>query len=194
VKWIDQLAPGRRNINIRRSSEVHFSDEQKKSAVIELCTREGAASSVAEQLGTSRSNLYKLKKELLGERDIEAMKESSGWAAPRDSDAMLAELESLDKQICRKQLELDILTKAVEIAKKAELVNTMLDDAVASLQHGERPIVHTDRGCHYRWPGWVSRIEEAGLTRSTSKKGCSPDNEACEGFFGRIENEMFYGR
>jgi hypothetical protein len=46
VKWIDRLAPARRKINIRRSSEVHFSDEQK-SAVIELCTREGAASSVA---------------------------------------------------------------------------------------------------------------------------------------------------
>ena len=25
-----------------------------------------------------------------------------------------------------------------------------------------------------------------------SKKGCSPDNSACEGFFGTIKNEMFY--
>ena len=23
---------------------------------------------------------------------------------------------------------------------------------------------------------------------------CSPDNSACEGFFGRIKNEVFYGR
>lgn len=27
-----------------------------------------------------------------------------------------------------------------------------------------------------------------------SKKGCSPDNAACEGFFGRMKNEMYYGR
>jgi transposase InsO family protein len=27
-----------------------------------------------------------------------------------------------------------------------------------------------------------------------SKKGCSPDNAACEGFFGRLKNELFYGR
>jgi transposase InsO family protein len=27
-----------------------------------------------------------------------------------------------------------------------------------------------------------------------SKKGCSPDNSACEGFFGRLKNEMFHGR
>ena len=26
-----------------------------------------------------------------------------------------------------------------------------------------------------------------------SRKGCSPDNAACEGFFGRLKNEMFYG-
>ena len=25
-------------------------------------------------------------------------------------------------------------------------------------------------------------------------KECSPDNSACEGFFGRIKNEMFFGR
>ena len=37
-------------------------------------------------------------------------------------------------------------------------------------------------------------MNEAGLTRSMSKKGCSPDNSACEGFFGRIKEEMFYYR
>lgn len=27
-----------------------------------------------------------------------------------------------------------------------------------------------------------------------SAKGCSPDNSACEGFFGRLKNEFFYYR
>lgn len=76
----------------------------------------------------------------------------------------------------------------------ADLANTMLDAAIQSLNSGEHPIVHSDRGCHYRWPGWIERMENAGLVRSMSKKGCSPDNSACEGFFGRIKNEMFYGR
>jgi len=74
----------------------------------------------------------------------------------------------------------------------AALVNTMLDNAIATLKPGERPIVHSDRGCHYRWPGWISRMKMFGLTRSMSKKGCSPDNSACEGLFGRLKNEMFY--
>lgn len=77
----------------------------------------------------------------------------------------------------------------------AELVNTMLDTAIKTVADGaDRPIVHSDRGAHYRWPGWLSRIAEAGLTRSMSRKACSPDNAACEGFFGRLKTELFYPR
>lgn len=74
------------------------------------------------------------------------------------------------------------------------LVNKMLEEAIGTLSPSEHPLIHTDRGCHYRWSGWIERMENAGLTRSMSKKGCSPDNAACEGFFGRLKNEMFYGR
>lgn len=76
----------------------------------------------------------------------------------------------------------------------AELVNTMLDQGIALLKENEKPIIHSDRGCHYRWPDWIKRMEKAGLIRSMSKKGCSPDNSACEGFFGILKNEMFYDR
>lgn len=76
----------------------------------------------------------------------------------------------------------------------AQLTNTMLSNAIEILSPEEHPIVHSDRGCHYRWPDWIKIMEEASLTRSMSKKGCSPDNSACEGFFGRLKNEMFYNR
>jgi putative transposase len=369
-EWIDKLIPGERKVSIKRSAVVKFTQDQKKDAVIELCTREGSAAAVADRLGTCRYSLYKWKKELLGEEDTN-MSEPGKFMLPDDRDALLAEVDSLKKQIYRQQMELDILNKAVEIIKKdqgidprkltnkekvslidalreryplnellkmmgipkssyfyqkkaqtrpdkyaalrtnvkkiftenqsrygyrrvyaiirnngtiisekvirrimkeeqlivpfkrkrryssykgeispavenlvdrdfhantpntkwltdltefhipagkvylspiidcfdglvvswtigtspdAELVNTMLDDAICNLTDGEHPIIHSDRGCHYRWPGWVSRMENAGLTRSMSKKGCSPDNSACEGFFGRLKNEMFYYR
>jgi transposase InsO family protein len=77
----------------------------------------------------------------------------------------------------------------------AELVNSMLDVAIETIAPtGEQPIVHSDRGAHYRWPGWLSRIADAKLVRSMSRKGYSPDNAACEGFFGRLKNELFYSR
>lgn len=87
-----------------------------------------------------------------------------------------------------------IASWAIGTSPNAELVNTMLDRAIATLGKGERPLVHSDRGGHYRWPGWLEIMEDAGLTRSMSKKACSPDNAACEGFFGRLKNEMFYNR
>ena len=45
---------------------------------------------------------------------------------------------------------------------------------------------------HYRWPGWLALMERFGLTRSMSAKGCSPDNAAAEGFFGRMKTEAVY--
>jgi len=80
----------------------------------------------------------------------------------------------------------------IGVSPDSELANTMLDSAIDTLKPDEHPVVHSDRGCHYRWPGWIERMEAAGLIRSMSKKGCSPDNSACEGFFGRVKNEMFY--
>lgn len=37
-------------------------------------------------------------------------------------------------------------------------------------------------------------MQKYHLQRSMSRKSCSPDNAACEGFFGRMKNEYFYGR
>lgn len=82
---------------------------------------------------------------------------------------------------------------SISTSPNADLVNSMLDQALVSLPLESKPIVHSDRGAHYRWPGWLERIKTNGLTQSMSKKGCSPDNSACEGFFGRLKNEFFYG-
>ena len=76
----------------------------------------------------------------------------------------------------------------------AALANGSLEDACGTLAPGQHPVCHSDRGCHYRWPGWIGICEGNGLVRSMSRKGCSPDNSACEGFFGRLKNEFFYHR
>ena len=88
-----------------------------------------------------------------------------------------------------------VVSWTIGTSPDAELVNTMLDAAIETVaETNDRPVVHSDRGGHYRWPGWLSRMSEANLTRSMSRKACSPDNAACEGFFGRLKNELFYPR
>jgi transposase InsO family protein/transposase-like protein len=370
-KWIDQLRPGARKVSIRRGSAVSFSVEEKRRAVVDLCSREGPAAAISRQVGVSRQSLYAWKNELLAKEAPARMSNKAGHPSSDDRDELMREVESLRRRIHRLQLEHDILKKANDLLKKdqgidpqdltngektllvdalrttyrlselleqlqmprssyfyhkarlrapqkyaevraailglfginkgrygyrrihaalrrrglsisektvrrimaeeglivvtvkrrpfssykgeispavqnvvernfhaeapnrkwltditefqlpfgkvylspmidcfdgmvvswtigtspdAELVNTTLDVAIASLAEGEHPIVHTDRGSHYRWPGWISRMQQARLTRSMSKKGCTPDNAACEGFFGRLKNEMYYNR
>lgn len=88
-----------------------------------------------------------------------------------------------------------VISWSIGTQPDACLVNTMSDAAIGTVKDGkERPIIHSDRGAHYRWPGWLTRISDANLIRSMSRKGSSQDNAACEGFFGRLKTELFYLR
>jgi len=44
-----------------------------------------------------------------------------------------------------------VVSWAIGTSPDAELVNTMLDNAISLLSDGEHPIIHSDRGSHYRW-------------------------------------------
>ena len=87
----------------------------------------------------------------------------------------------------------EIIASKIELKPTANLANSTLAMAIERLKNTmDKPVVHSDRGCHYRWPKWIKIMTENNLNRSMSKKGCSPDNAACEGFFGRMKNECFY--
>ena len=81
-----------------------------------------------------------------------------------------------------------LVSWAMSASPNAELTNGSLELACGKLSPDEHPIIRTDRGCHYRWPGWISICEANGLIGSMSEKACSPDNSAIEGFFGRLKN------
>lgn len=87
-----------------------------------------------------------------------------------------------------------LVSWSIATSPNAELANSSLAKACEKLRAGEHPVCHTDRGSHYRWPGWLSICERFNIVRSMSKKGCSPDNSACEGLFGRLKNEFFHYR
>ena len=177
---------------------------------------------VSEDIGYSRASIYQWRKRYLKEGTLGLMNhknitpgtlvESSVSSTDISSD----EINQLKAQIQANEKWLTDITEFAIPAGKvylspivdcfdgllvdwnistspyALLVNSMLDDAAKLLSVGEKSIIHSDRGVHYRWPGWIDRMEKNGFIRSMSKKGCSPDNSACEGVFGRIKNEMFY--
>ncbi len=46
-----------------------------------------------------------------------------------------------------------VVSWSISTIPDANLVNMMLDGATQALLHGQHPVVHSDRGSHYRWPG-----------------------------------------
>lgn len=86
----------------------------------------------------------------------------------------------------------DVVSLAVGASPGKALVAETLAGAVAATGGGFT--LHSDRGWHYRTPDWVAACGAAGVTRSMSRKGHSPDNAAMEGFFGRLKVEPFQGR
>lgn len=130
--------------------------------------------------------------ENLLERDFSAEKPNEKWLTDLSEFAIPAGKVYLSPIIdCFDGLP---VSWTISTSPNAELANTMLERAITTLKEDEKPIVHSDRGGHYRWPGWIDLMDKANLIRSMSKKGCSPDNSACEGFFGTIKQEMFYNR
>jgi len=93
--WIDELRPGARKVPIKRGSTVSFSGEQKRGAVIALCSRNGSAEAVAASVGVSRQMLCLWKRQLL-ERGVPAtMSRKKDLSPSDDRDELVREIESL---------------------------------------------------------------------------------------------------
>lgn len=117
--WIEELHPsiGKRVVG-RVAGSVPKSQEVKRAAVIELCTREQSARAVAQKTGVSRPTLYNWKNQLLGPEAPASMKRQTKPAPDEARVKLEQQVESLRRDIRKLQLEHDILKKANELIKK----------------------------------------------------------------------------
>ena len=70
----------------------------------------------------------------------------------------------------------------------------MLDMAFEKFDNLEGLIFHSDQGWQYQHFSYHKILEEKGIFQSMSRKGNCLDNSPMENFFGKMKNEMFYGR
>ena len=126
-RWVcraltDELHPGVRKRLVGRAPHVQHSLELKNSAVIELCTRTTSAQEIAEKVSVCRPTLYNWKNQLLGREAPASMKPSKDSESVPEN-TQLTELQQqvdlLQRNIRRLQLEHDLLKKANELLKKA---------------------------------------------------------------------------
>ena len=56
-----------------------------------------------------------------------------------------------------------VVSWSIEHARTRRWVNTMPDDALDTLSEHDKPVIHSDRGGHYRVAGWLERINTSDL-------------------------------
>lgn len=85
-----------------------------------------------------------------------------------------------------------IISYAVGTSPNLELTNSSLRDALATLEQGQAPLVHSDQGFQYQHRSWRGLLTTAGATQSMSRKANCHDNAVIESFFGHLKEEMFH--
>ena len=180
ASWIDELAPGERRV--RRGP---VPDGLKREVGIARSTYYCPLRAMNKgEIGGAPANLVN--------RDFHAANPNELWVTDITEFRIPAGKVYLSPVINRHDGM--PAARTIGTSPNAALANGMLESACATLKTGETPIIHSDHGCHCRWDEWIRICKSHGLTRSMSAKGCSPDNAAAEGFFGRLKQEFFHKR
>ena len=85
-----------------------------------------------------------------------------------------------------------IIAYSIGMSPSLQLTNSSLVDAIATLDDGEAPLVHSDQGFQYQHVSWRGLIAECGAVQSMSRKGNCHDNAMIENFFGHLKEEAFH--
>ena len=72
------------------------------------------------------------------------------------------------------------------------LVDKMLDEALARLQPGDSPVMHSDQGWQYQMVSYQTRLSSRDVKQSMSRKGNCLDNAVVENFFGLLKSECWF--
>lgn len=85
-----------------------------------------------------------------------------------------------------------IITHTMDTRPSLEMVTSMLRQALAKLPEGDKPMLHSDQGWHYRMPVFQDLLAQRGLQQSMSRKGNCHDNASMESFFAVLKTEYFH--
>jgi transposase-like protein len=100
--WIDEYEPdGRRRVLTGNSSATTRSAQQKRTAVIDLCSRRESAHTVAQKVGVSRQTLYDWKNQQLGREVPASMTRRRELPPTASRDELERELEALRSDVKR---------------------------------------------------------------------------------------------
>ncbi|MET4588572.1 IS3 family transposase [Arthrobacter sp. 754] len=85
-----------------------------------------------------------------------------------------------------------VISYSIGMSPNLVLTNTSLRQALACLEQGQQPLVHSDQGFQYQHVSWRNLLQGAGAVQSMSRKGNCYDNAVIENFFGHLKEELFH--
>ena len=118
--WVREAFPETRKVTVGVRGRSTYPDAVKQAGVVGLYSRQESAQALAEKLGVCRPTLYNWKTQLLGPEAPATMKRKNNSPpipAP-EQEELERQLETLQGDIRRLQIEHDLLKKANELLKK----------------------------------------------------------------------------
>jgi putative transposase len=85
-----------------------------------------------------------------------------------------------------------IISYAIGTSLNLGLTNASLRGALATLENGQKPLVHSDQGFQYQHNSWRTLLANAGAIQSMSRKANCYDNAVMENFFEHLKEELFH--
>lgn len=116
--WIDEYDPKARVRVVGKALATPRSEQQRRAAAVDLCSRQDSVRKVVQKIGVSRQTLYNWKDQRLGRKAPIPMTRHSDLPQTASREPLERELEALRRDVQRLQLEHDLLKKANELLKK----------------------------------------------------------------------------
>lgn len=88
----------------------------------------------------------------------------------------------------------EIISYDLSLHPNLKQICNMLDKAYAKFPVLKGLIFHSDQGWQYQHQQYIDSLKEHEIIQSMSRKGNCYDNCIIETFFGRLKNEVYYGR
>jgi transposase InsO family protein len=86
----------------------------------------------------------------------------------------------------------EIIAYSMNTRPMLDLVTSMLKKAIRKLGPGDKPMLHSDQGWHYRMGSYRKILSDREIVQSMSRKGNCYDNASMESFFGVVKSEWFH--
>ena len=115
TKWVREAFPEARRALVGSVGQRMYPESLKQAGVMELCTRQESAQTVADKFGVCRSMLYKWKNQLLGREAPASMKHTDQSPQEREREELERQVEILRREVRQLRLEQDLLKSASEL-------------------------------------------------------------------------------